>query len=409
MINKALTAEDPYQVVPSFDDVGHGTFLASVAAGRKEKDFFGVAYDAELVVVKLRGARPYYRQEYLVPPEQENAFQSTDVMLGVEYIVRKSLELGRPAVICIGLGSNFGGHDGYSLFEQYLSEVGRIEGICICVASGNECLSRHHFYGFIPESGGHQDVSLWVGEGSGNVYLTMWSSAPDLLSVSLLSPNGGMVNEIALKTGTVFQTKLMTEKSIVMIEYDYPVYGSGSQNTVIKILNASPGHWVITVHGEYIKKGKFHIWLPITGFVSPNVEFVMPSKNYTITIPGTCRGLITCRAYNSVDQSPCLYSSWGPTRTNSASPDIVAPGVNIRGIYPDGVGIMDGSGIATAILAGSCMLLMQWGWLKNDALINTYQVMGALIQGAIRFPEIEYPNDQWGYGILDLLNTLERI
>ena len=32
-INRALESEDPFQIVPSMDRNGHGTFIASVAAG----------------------------------------------------------------------------------------------------------------------------------------------------------------------------------------------------------------------------------------------------------------------------------------------------------------------------------------------------------------------------------------
>ena len=57
-INNALASEDPRQLVPHVDSVGHGTFVASVAGGREEGSYIGAAPDSEFIVVKLKSARP---------------------------------------------------------------------------------------------------------------------------------------------------------------------------------------------------------------------------------------------------------------------------------------------------------------------------------------------------------------
>ena len=120
-IQRALAAEEPSAVVPQQDESGHGTFLASVAGGLPLESFTGAAPDAEIIAVKLRKARPFYRRKYCVPDWQEEAYSSSDVMVGVEYVLRKARELGRPVVICLGMGSNFGSHDGYSVWREYPS------------------------------------------------------------------------------------------------------------------------------------------------------------------------------------------------------------------------------------------------------------------------------------------------
>lgn len=51
-INEALNAENPYDIVPHQDTSGHGTFLASIAAGRELNGYIGAAPDAELIIVK---------------------------------------------------------------------------------------------------------------------------------------------------------------------------------------------------------------------------------------------------------------------------------------------------------------------------------------------------------------------
>ncbi|HBR31864.1 MAG TPA: peptidase, partial [Clostridiales bacterium] len=409
-INEALKSENPFSIVPQTDTVGHGTFLASVAAGRQNDEYIGAAPDSELIIVKLRKARPYYLEKYLIPPEQENAYESSAVMLGVEYIIRKSREIGRPAAICIGLGTSFGGHDGFSLLEEYYSEVSKITGICICIAAGNESQARHHFGGILTEGGEDQRVELRVGGVPGSVYITMWNNESDRFSVSIISPTGEIVGRVPAKAGSRYESRLILERSTVIIEYYFPERGSGAQNTVIKIIDATPGIWTVVVHGDIVLSGEFHMWLPITGFVTPGIEFVTPSPNYTVTMPSTAIGPIAIGAYNPIDNSIYAFSSWGPTRLPIAAPDLTAPGVGVSGIYPGGTGTMDGTSVATAIATGAAALMLQWGIVnRNDIAMSTFQIRAYFIRGASRTQGFLYPNSQWGFGRLNLMQTFQSM
>ncbi len=138
-INKAIADKNPLDIVPTKDDIGHGTKLASICAGRenKEKNFIGVAPDAELVVVKLKQSSKELR-EYELVPDNVPAYSSIDLMLGIEYLYEKSLELNRPLAICIGMGSNSGFHNGISIIEEYISNMAIKNGIAISICNGNE-------------------------------------------------------------------------------------------------------------------------------------------------------------------------------------------------------------------------------------------------------------------------------
>jgi hypothetical protein len=88
------------------------------------------------------------------------------------------------------------------------------------------------------------------------------------------------------------------------------------------------------------------------------------------------------------------------------APDLVAPGVDILGVYPTGYGSMSGTSAAAAITAGACALMMQWGIVKgNDVSMSTHQIRAYLIRGCSRKQTISYPNPQWGYGALNLQQT----
>lgn len=406
-INEALKAANPYDIVPQRDTVGHGTFLASVAAGREDgTGFTGAAPDAELIVVKLKKAGQYFLERYLVPPQQENAYESTMVMVGIEYILSKARELNRPVVICLGIGTNQGGHDGLSLFAQYISEVAGLRGVCVSIAVGNENQAGHHMQNVLPLTGAQQNIDIRVGDNAGNIYIQIWSYASDRISVAVRSPTGEMISRVPARSGVYYEANLILEDAGVSVSYYFPVEGSGSQLTEVRIFNATPGIWAIIVYGDIVLDGTYHAWLPLTGFVSPSVEFLTPSPNTTITIPSPANGIISCGAYNANTESLYIRSSWGPTRAAKLTPDLVAPGVNVGGYYPTGYGSMDGTSVSNAITAGACALLLQWGIVNgNDVAMSTYQARAYLIRGCSRSANIKYPNPQWGYGKLNLMQT----
>jgi subtilisin family serine protease len=405
-INLALGSDDPYSIVPHQDNSGHGTFLASIAAGRPVGDFIGAAPAADIIAVKMRKARPFYLERFAIPPEQENAYASSALIVGIEYILRKALELNRPVAICIGVGTNQGGHDGYTILEEYLANASNLRGVCICAAAGNESQARHHMQGIVGGEDESQNIDIKVGDQAGDIYISIWNNAADRMSVSVRSPTGELVSRVPARSGTRQITNLILERSRVLIEYYYPLEGSGAQVTVVKIYNATPGIWTITVYGDIILDGSFNAWLPLTGFVSPSVEFLAAAPYITITVPATMIGGISCGAYDSVENSLYALSSWGPTRLPVMAPDLVAPGVDVGGFYPYGYGDMSGTSVAAAITTGAGALMLQWGIVEgNDPVMSTYQIRAYLIRGCNRSESLTYPNTQWGYGSLNLLQS----
>ena len=409
-INEALLSQTPFEIVPSNDTVGHGTFLASLAAGRSVDDFRGAAPDSELVVVKLKEASLFIKQNYLVPEENQNVYESTSVMLGIEYILQKARELGKPVAICLGVGTNLGNHDGTTLFEQYIGMVANITGVCVCASAGNESQDRHHTRMVIPNQNSTVDININTQQQQSGIYLSILNSASDRISVSLKSPTGEIVTRIPARAGTTYTSRLVLERAKVTIQYFFPLSISSGQATIVKIENATPGIWTVTLYGDIIIDGTVDAYLPLTSIGYPNVEFLEPDPNYTITVPGTSSAVITVGAYNDEDNSLFINSSWGPTRLPATSPDFVAPGVRINGIFPTGPGVMSGTSVATAITTGACALMLQWGIVEGNATtLDTFQIKGYLIRGCDRDDNRTYPNFQWGYGKLDLYNSFNLI
>lgn len=405
-IDEALRSEYPYSIVPSIDEDGHGTFLASVAASNEKGDYIGAAPKAYLMVVKLRRARQFLIDKYLVLKDNPNLFESTDYMLGMKFIFDRAEELNMPIVMCIGMGSNGGAHDGSSLMEEYISFGSQRTGYAFVTAAGNESNARHHTQGKIPYENGIDQISIKVGEQDTSFTVTVLGAGYDKVSAGITSPTGEVIPRIPFKSGLEYTEQFILENTEITIRY----VKDANTNIVIGFKNTTQGVWDITLFGDSIISGDYWAWLPITGQVSPMVEFLKPVPENTVVIPSTALRSITCGAYNAGDNSLFVSSSWGPTRLPRIAPDFVAPGVNVSGIYPTGYGTMCGTSVAAAITSGAIALLMEWALVDGKMpSMNSDLIRSLLISGCTRESGLQYPNIKWGYGKLNLFGTFEAI
>ena len=118
---------------------------------------------------------------------------------------------------------------------------------------------------------------------------------------------------------------------------------------------------------------------------------------------------MTVSYYNSRENAVDINSGRGYTRDERIKPDYAAPGVSVTGAVPGG-GFRDrtGSSAATAIAAGGCALIMKWISDQPGARgASAYQVRNIIVMGSQKFPTIEYPNTQWGYGTMNLYRSLD--
>lgn len=409
-INNALDSENPREIVPHVDAVGHGTFLAGVAAGydRVNREYIGAAPDSQLLVVKLKPAKQYLREYNLIGAPETSVYQSNDVILALKYIVETARELGRPVVVSLGIGSNEGAHDGTAFTEEYMAELGGRRGVVMITSAGNEGNKAHHSSGDLT-SGQLEDIEIKVGEGETGFTLAIWNNAPDRMSVSMTSPTGEFIERIPSRFGEQEEINFTLERTRVWVDYFYPEARTGDQLTRLRFEDPTPGNWIVTLHGDFIVDGRYHAWLPREGWVDEETAFLRPVPQTTVTVPGTGEGTITVGAYNHVDNSLYSASGRGRTRDDEIKPDLVAPGVNVEGPLPGGTyGQMTGSSIAAALTAGAAALILEWGIIEgNDPTLTTRKVRTYLIRGARRREPIRYPDNSWGYGELNLLNAFQ--
>lgn len=401
----AGTAETP---VPERDDHGHGTFLASAAAGREvpEQGFAGAAPEAYLAVVKLKEAKQYLRDYYFIK-ETAIAYEETDLMTAVRYLTEVSEALGLPLVILVGLGTSYGGHTQTGPLEQQLTQVSERLGTAVVTAAGNETGRGHHYYG----NAETDFVELRIPAGERGITMELWADAPESYSLQILSPVGESTGRIypRLRETNVF--RYLMEGTVLYVDDHLIERDSGSSVVRIRMETPTPGIWTLAVYGEQTIGQGFHIWLPIEGFCEAETTFLKPTPEVTLTMPSTADGPITFGAYDHRRESLYLHSGRGYTRNGRVKPDLTAPGVSVSGVYPDGqFGTMTGTSAAAAIGAGAAALLLEWGIVRgNEPGMRTREVKSLMIRGARRNEKASYPNLFTGYGALDVFHIFETV
>jgi subtilisin family serine protease len=408
-INLALGSDNPYEVVPSVDEIGHGTFLSGIAAGGDidVEEFVGAAPDAEIIMVKLKPAKKYLRDFYLIE-DDAIIYQDNDIIMGIKYLVEKATNENKPLVICLGIGTNQGGHDGTSLLEEYIRITGEKKGNVMVVPAGNETTLRHHINGIYPVTEPYQDIELFVGANEKGLIVQVWAQAPDIYTIAILSPTGEFISRVP-PVERWKEVDLWLEKTKLDIKYISLEPRTGSQLILIKFTEPTEGVWTLRVIGEVVITGEYSIYIDREGWILPATRLLTASTYSTVTVPGTAPNPITVGAYNHLDKSLYINSGRGPTRAGILKPEIVAPGVNVIGPIPyNQLGVMSGTSVAAAHVAGAAALLLEWGIvLGNNPQMSTRAIKQALVRGADRSQQYDYPDYRWGYGMLNLFGAFE--
>ena len=410
MINAALRSEDPLQIVPSVDTDGHGTFVASAAAGGAEvgKRFLGAAPEASIAMVKLKPAKNYLK-EFFVIAQDAVCYQENDIMLGLRYLNDLARKQGMPLVICVALGTSFGGHNGDSLLADILDIYATVRNRCVVVGTGNEAARRHHYFNRFTDAQDMRTAEIRVGEGTQSFAVELWSTLPNIVMVSVTSPSGERTGMIPIRLGYLFDFLFTFERTTITVEYRLLQENNDAQLVFIRFQNAVPGIWKIDIKPAMQTTGDFHIWLPMEEFLEGEVYFLESNPDTTFTEPSGGRNTMTVAFYNSRENGVDINSGRGYTRDEKIKPDYAAPGETVTGAVPGG-GFKNrtGSSAATAIAAGGCALIMEWISEQPGARgVSSSQVRNIIVMGTQKLSGIEYPNTQWGYGTMNLYRSLD--
>ena len=405
-INLALNSDNPASIVPTRDENGHGTFLASIAAGNRDEraGFSGAAPQASIAMVKLKPAKQYLRDFYLIQDGAE-AYQENDIMMGVSYLYFLARKYSMPLVVCIPLGTNMGSHMGMSRLGQYLNQVSLSNGSAVITAAGNETGARHHFRAVMDADTDEVIAELRVGEREAGFSMELWAENMGAYTVGFISPTGEVAREISVPLRGENTVSFLLEQTQITVYTQIADVSSGSQFIFMRFENPMSGIWRILIRNTLDIRETFHIWLPVRGFISDETYFLRPDPDTTITDPGNARYPITVTAYDHTKNSIYIHASRGYSLSGRIKPDLAAPGVNILGASVSGRRLtrMSGTSVSAAHLAGAAAILLNWGVLNaNYPYLNTPVLKSIFVRGAQRNPALTYPNREFGYGTLNL-------
>ena len=425
-INRALESgsrEAARQVVSSADVSGHGTAVAGIAAGDSrggaaERNFEsggrsngvaggstvpgmyrGIAYESDLLVVKLGTARP------------DGFPRTTELMRAVNYAVSFAAERFLPLVINISFGNTYGSHDGTSLLETFLDDIGNYGRTTILVGSGNEGAASGHTSGTL-QMRRTEEVEFTVSSYESSFSIQLWKAYSDQFTVSLQAPSGERFGPFSEELGPV---RFRYRKTQILLYYGKPGPYSTAQELYFDFIPdegsyVEEGIWTFFLRPVSLVSGRYDFWLPSAGILNTATRFLRPTPDTTLTIPSTAAKVITVGAYNSFYNSYADFSGRGFTRlTSQVKPDIAAPGVNITApAVNGGYQSVTGTSFATPVASGAAALLMQWGIVNgNDPFLYGEKVKAYLRRGARKLPGIaEYPNPMVGYGTLCVRDSL---
>ena len=452
---------------PPRDEVGHGTHVASIAAGDGGKaataKYVGNAPGARLVVAR-------------VTHDATESVHDADIVTGARFVFDRAAVMGLPAVVNVSLGGDFGPHDGTSALERGLAAlVGAAHpGRAIVVAAGNSGgLYRTEggdLLGIHTEARVAEGESLVVptvapdavsgGAVEGDVYVWITFRPGDDVSVGVEGPSGAWIPPIGRGRSAGYDGDGVTAGVFNGTVDDLSPLTGDTNGAIVAWSGKWPGRSTIALRLE--GHGTAQIWLQATGEAAPGAwgigqNFVRATKEGTINVPATHPDLIAVgcsldrkswtdakgHSYpldlfgsvtNPEPDTACYFSSAGPTATGAAKPELSAPGGLViaamsgqaaprngaSSIFdpPDGLcgagdpsclvideahALLSGTSMAAPQVTGAVALLFDATPTLTQAEVSRY------LQAGVRHPAAgaTVPFDfQMGAGLLDAEGTL---
>jgi len=431
----------PANAVLEEDIFGHGTHVASIAAGDGSASggkYKGVAPEADIIIVKAG----------------DGNFDSDKIIDGITYIRQKAAALGRPFVINLSLGGHDGAHDGTSAEEITIDqELADSTGRQVVIAAGDEGADSIHADGTVTQ-GSQKALKIKIpsysavaGSQNDYVYMSAWYKSGDNLTFAITTPNNTTVSAASGQT-----QESNTAQGYVQIKNakksDGVISDSERKECAITLVDfgTSPapasGEWTVTVTGSTVTAGgTFDIWIAGSSITSADGDGVKFTTGVTaaklVGMPGTVEKGITVGAYvtkwrwqdTNGDSIGYLganrlnnfstFSSMGPTRDGRQKPDVSAPGQGIAAalsissdadplamVAPAGKYVINqGTSMASPHVAGLVALMLQAKpsltaaeiRLKLNAAARKDAYTGATV------------NAQWGNGKADAAAAMQNV
>lgn len=394
---------------------GHGTHVASIAAGRGFGTVGdGMAPEAGIVVVAA--------QTTGVPGDPVSIGYSSSHVEALAFLKRVAeggtaiSHAARPMAINVSLGMNAGAHDGLTTLEAAFDGVtgsGRIPGIAIIKSAGNEQGQAGHALAYAVKNGIVTVNWNTLANSRRQDYVEAWYPGEDQISFTLLTPDNQTVTvnraaPLAPLNGVGYFGRVeLTE-----------LHPDNGANRLAITITATPGRqipsgtWSVDIVATQIgsKDPAVHFWAERDN--SRSVQFVQPDPTCTLSIPSTANSVIAVGACNSTFPMRLFpQSSRGLTRDGRAKPDLCAPGIGIvaaqaNGLVDSAVSL-SGTSMAAPHVTGAVALAFSALSKAGKPLPNANQVRQMLRQTTQTFTHVH--DTGFGSGILDAKEFFDQI
>ena len=396
---------------PLRDPNGHGTHVASIAAGRAVGAFAGgIAPEARLIVVI-----PDMNTQPGNPPSLGYSMSHVDALAFIQAAAAKE---GLPVAVNVSQGMNAGAHDGSSTLEASFDQftgMGRLPGVVVVKSAGNERGHKGHSSVAVPKNG-YADIT-WdsAPQVRDQDYLEVWFHAFDDIDFVLVDPAGAATPTATLVSPTVGVT---LNGNLCRLRLTRNHQDNGDNLLVITIepdgRPIQQGRWTLRMLGKTVLglgAGVVHAW--VERHRSRAITFNTGNTDeMTLSIPGTASYVITVAACGSaLPLQLTNSSSWGLTRDGRPKPDLAAPGADIVAALANTANHQDtvaltGTSMAAPHVTGSVALVLSTLQKSGKPMANAVQVRRELIATSQNFTGVH--NQGVGYGALDTLAFFNR-
>lgn len=402
-INASRAGQDPYTIVPSKDEIGHGTHMAGiVGAAGKNKEIKSIAPKCEFAVVKLAQAVAF--KEYAAFGDDVIAYSPAVIFAALNFLKEYAINKEKPIAILLPLGTTSGNHRGQHILDSYIETITNNVGIIVVTSTGNQGIADGHVSGIIADVTENKDIEVLIGENRRSFYIGIWVDLPNIANVNIISPSGQATGTIQAVFNQSGDYSFILEGTDVEIYYDLPEKYSGDELIRLYFKNMTPGIWKIRLNLQRGSTANYNCWMWQKEYVGLGTRF-SPSDPYgTITIPADSDYAVAVAGFNQNNSNYVPYSGVSLLTDYVGKIDFAAGAVNTPTTGLDNkVAIINGTSLSAAVGAGICVLLLQWGIVdKNFPYMYTQSIKTFLRRGTVKRPGDVYPNPNIGYGIIDI-------
>lgn len=417
-INKAISAslsgENPYDIVPSKDEIGHGTNMAGLVGAKGLNGVLGGAPECEFIIIKLKEAKDI-NLKLIGINDRKNIpiYEGLDIFNAINFLSQYQNKENIPMSILISCGTNWTSHQGRSTLENYINLFSSRKGLVFITNTGNQGASQIHASGNIKKSGDVSTLEVNIAPNEKNFVAMLWIPKPNIMSLSVTSPTGEIASPIqpSFQIGQTEQISLVLENSVISFTFSLFDVLDGNESIYITIENPKSGIWQFRLTGDYITDGTFNVWLPQKPIIQPQTRIINADPSTTLLSPSIATKAITTSFYNQNNNTIDVNSGRGYSVKEVIKPNLTTGGfaATTTGLNNKTVSITGGS-VAGAVLCSATLLLLEWGIVKgNDPYIYSTSIISYLTRGTNKRPGDIYPNPQWGYGMLNLQNSFENL